>query len=165
MGQTWGPSGADRTQVRSMLAPWTLLVPICVSLWVSVSASLCLQKWPTIFYELGLYIKGNNLRLYSIIFVTCVGSFAVQLSCIHDDVIKWKHFPRYWPFVWCGEFTGQRKGQWRGASMFSLICVWINGWVSNREADDLWQYRVYCDVIIMYNWPKFNVRGNTILYV
>ena len=19
---------------------------------------------------------------------------------IHDDVIKWKHFPRYWPFVW-----------------------------------------------------------------
>ena len=22
----------------------------------------------------------------------------------HDDVIKWKHFPRYWPL--CGEFTG-----------------------------------------------------------
>ena len=22
---------------------------------------------------------------------------AVQIS--HDDVIKWKHFPRYWPFV------------------------------------------------------------------
>ena len=25
MGPTWGPSGADRTQVGSMLAPWTLL--------------------------------------------------------------------------------------------------------------------------------------------
>ena len=24
----------------------------------------------------------------------------------HDDVIKWKHFPRYWPFV--REFTGHR---------------------------------------------------------
>ena len=24
----------------------------------------------------------------------------------HDDVIKWKHFPRYWRFVW--EFTGHR---------------------------------------------------------
>ena len=24
----------------------------------------------------------------------------------HDDVIKWKQFPRYWPFVW--EFTGHR---------------------------------------------------------
>ena len=22
----------------------------------------------------------------------------------HDDVIKWKHFPRYWPFVW-GEIS------------------------------------------------------------
>ena len=29
------------------------------------------------------------------------------------------------------------KGQWRGALMFSLICVWINGWVNNREAGDL----------------------------
>ena len=25
MGQTWGPSGADRTQVGPMLAPWTLV--------------------------------------------------------------------------------------------------------------------------------------------
>ena len=24
----------------------------------------------------------------------------------HDDVIKWKHFPRYWPL--CGEFIGHR---------------------------------------------------------
>ena len=25
---------------------------------------------------------------------------------LHDDVIKWKHFSRYWPL--CGEFTGHR---------------------------------------------------------
>ena len=29
------------------------------------------------------------------------------------------------------------KGQWRGALMFPLICVWINGWVNNSEAGDL----------------------------
>ena len=23
-----------------------------------------------------------------------------EISRYHDDVIKWKHFPRYWPFVW-----------------------------------------------------------------
>ena len=28
MGPTWGPSGADRTQVGPMLAPWTLLFGI-----------------------------------------------------------------------------------------------------------------------------------------
>ena len=26
----------------------------------------------------------------------------------HDDVIKWKHFPRYWPFVW-GIHRGQKQ--------------------------------------------------------
>ena len=35
----------------------------------------------------------------------------------------------------------QHKGQWRGALMISLICVWINGWVNNREAGDLRRYR------------------------
>ena len=40
------------------------------------------------------------------------------------------------------------KGQWRGALMFSLICVWINGWVNNREAGDLRRYRAYYDVIV-----------------
>ena len=33
-----------------------------------------------------------------------------------------------------GEFP--YKGQWRGALMLSLICVWINGLVYNREAGD-----------------------------
>ena len=42
-----------------------------------------------------------------------------------------------------------RKGQWRGALMFSLICVWINGWVNNREAGDLRRYRAHYDVTLM----------------
>ena len=41
------------------------------------------------------------------------------------------------------------KGQWRGALMFSLICVWINGWVNNREAGDLWRHRCHYDVNVM----------------
>ena len=50
----------------------------------------------------------------------------------HDDVIKWKHFPRNWPFVrgiHRSPVNSTHKGQWRGALMFSLICVWINDWV------------------------------------
>ena len=64
-------------------------------------------------------------------------------SSIHDDVIKWKHFPRYWPFVrgiHRSPVNSPHKGQWRGALMFSLICVWINAWVNNREAGDLRRY-------------------------
>ena len=71
----------------------------------------------------------------------------------HDDVIKWKHFPRYWPFVrrthrWSA--NSPHKGQWRGALMFSLICVWINVWVNNREAGDLRCHRAHYGVIVMY---------------
>ena len=56
-------------------------------------------------------------------------------SLCHDDVIKWKHFPHYWPFV-RGIHRSRHKGQWCGSLMFSLICVWINGCVNNREAGD-----------------------------
>ena len=75
-----------------------------------------------------------------------------QSSYPHDDVIKWKHFPRNWPFVrgiHQSPVNSPHKGQWRRALMFSLICVWINDWVNNREAGDLRRYRAHYDVIVM----------------
>ena len=72
----------------------------------------------------------------------------------HDDVIKWKYFPRYWPFVrWIHRWpvNSPHKGQWRGALMFSLLCGWINGWVNNREAGDLRRHRAHYDVTVMLN--------------
>ena len=45
--------------------------------------------------------------------------------------------------------NSQHKGQWRRALMFSLICVWIKGWVNNREAGDLRRHRSHYDVIVM----------------
>ena len=74
---------------------------------------------------------------------------------VHDDVIKWKHFPRYWPYVrgiHRSRVNSPQKGQWRGALMSSLICVWINGWVNNREAGDLRRYRAHYDVTVMRNY-------------
>ena len=70
----------------------------------------------------------------------------------HDDVIKWKHFPRYWPFVWGihrSPVNSPHKGQWRGALMFTLICAWISGWVDNRKAGDLIRNRAHYDVSVM----------------
>ena len=34
--------------------------------------------------------------------------------------------------------------------MFSLICVWINGWVNNRGAGDLRRYRAHYHVTVMF---------------
>ena len=73
----------------------------------------------------------------------------------------WRHqmktFPRNWPFVrGIHRFpvNSPHKDQWRGALMFSLICVWINDWVNNREAGDLRHYRAHYDVTVMWFWDK-----------
>ena len=79
--------------------------------------------------------------VYSMHFETLIPS---DMNPEHDDVIKWKHFPRYWPFVrgiHRSPVNSPHKGQWRGAVVFTLICVWVNGCVNNREAGDL---RLYC---------------------
>ena len=69
---------------------------------------------------------------------------------IHSDVIKWKHFPRYWLFVrgiHRSPVNSPDKGQWRGALMFSMICVWINnigkqswGWWFETPSHPLWRH-------------------------
>ena len=54
----------------------------------------------------------------------------------HDDVSKWEHFPRHWPFVrgiHRSPVNSPHKGQWREALMFSLIS--INVWVNNEAGD------------------------------
>ena len=82
--------------------------------------------------------------------VTIIGRVSRRLN--HDDVIKWKHFPRYWPFVrgiHRSPVISPHKGQRRGAFMFSLICVWINGWVNNGETGGLRRHRPHNDVIVM----------------
>ena len=70
----------------------------------------------------------------------------------HDDVIIWRYFPRYWPFVrgihW-SPMNSQHKGQWRGALVFSLICNWVNGCINNRKAGDLRRDRVHFDATLM----------------
>ena len=78
----------------------------------------------------------------------------ISSKCIleHDVVIKWKHFPRNWPFlrgIHRSPVNSPDKGQWCGALMFSLICVWINGWVNNRKAGDSRRYRSHYDVTVM----------------
>ena len=73
-------------------------------------------------------------------------------NALDDDVIKWKHFPRYWTFVrgiHRSPVNSPHKGQWRGALMFSLIGDWINGWVNNREAGDLRRHCAHYGVIVM----------------
>ena len=98
--------------------------------------------WNLILPQMELNIRETFVRLLctGIVFrvsrVTSIPALSCNkqrcmMSCchgsvflIHDDVIEWKHFPRYWPFVrgiHRSPVNSPHKGQWRGALMLSLI--------------------------------------------
>ena len=77
-----------------------------------------------------MLVKGTPGILCQFRHISCY----FDLTAMHDDVIKWKHFSRYWPFVWGihrSPVNSPHKGQWRRVLMFSLIYAWINSWVNN----------------------------------
>ena len=132
MGPTWGPSRADRTHLGPMLAPWTLLSGY-ISKHYTIYADLCQAHVSRV---------GTNNYIPQ----------TLRYLLLHDDVIKWKHFQRHWPFVrgihqsWG---ISSFKGQWLGALMFSLTCTCTNGWVNNRDAGDFRRHRAHYDVTLM----------------
>ena len=109
-------------------------------------ASSCHNEW----MKNTIVVSGNHVPNFGVYWKCHFFGF---IFYSHDDVIKWKHFPRYWPFVrgiHRSLVNSPHKGQWRGALVFSLICVWINGWVNNREAGDLRRRRAHYDVTVMF---------------
>ena len=72
----------------------------------------------TIYWSRLLVIWGANTFVY-VVQYHASDTITGTRHCIrssHDDVIKWKLFPRYWTFV-------REIHQWRGALMFSMICA------------------------------------------
>ena len=99
---------------------------------------------------------------------------AIQTEmCHNDDVIIWKHFLRYWPFVrgiHRSPVNSPHKGQLRGNLMLSLISAWINCLANNRETGDLKRHQAHYDVTVMIahrdrnTWLRFchNTQYDTI---
>ena len=76
----------------------------------------------------------------------------------HDDVIKWKHFPRYWPFVWGihrSPVNSPHKDQWRGPLIFSLICAW-----KKRLNEQSWSW--WFETLSRPLWRQCNVEQSYI---
>ena len=83
-------------------------------------------------------------------FIISIYPYAPGLFRYHDDVIKWKHFPRYWPFVrgiHRPPVNSPHKGQWRGALMF-FFYLRLNkrlrkqswGWWFETLSHPLWRH-------------------------
>ena len=89
----------------------------------------------------------------------------------HDDVIKGKHFPRYWPFVQGihrSPVNSPHKGQWRGALMFSLMRLikqlskHSRGWWFETLSSPLWRH---CNEFLLIWTTKITISTWVILAV
>ena len=84
----------------------------------------------------------------------------------HDDVIKWKHFPRYWPFVrgiHRSLVNSLHKGQWRRALMFFFdlhqnkrLSKQSRGWWLEMLSCTLWRH---CNVKMSSYRNTFCITG------
>ena len=81
-------------------------------------------------------------------------------TTMHEDVIKWKHFPRYWPFVrGIHPVTGEFPAVTRSFDVF-IDLLRINRWVNNGEAGDLRHLLAHYDIIVMVCLVSVGVTVN-----
>ena len=95
--------------------------------------------------SMSIYLGKQQLLLQ--ILIQCT------VEWLHDDVIKWKHFPRHWTFVrgiHRSPVNSPHKCQWHGALMFSFICAGIKCSVNNDEAGDLRHHHTHYDVAVTW---------------
>ena len=92
----------------------------------------CIALFIDCFVHMWIYIFNKMVKMTYILSICnhipiAYKYIAVEIYLIIDprhDVIKWKHFPRYWPFVWNSpviiEFPSQRPGTRRFDVFFDL---------------------------------------------
>ena len=95
------------------------------------------------FIQNCLYIYWNML-LHTIISGTCASTkigynsmislLSTDSMVFHDDVIKWKHFPRYWPFT-------------KASNAENRLCKQSWGWWFETPQRSLWRH---CNVCTNY---------------
>ena len=91
-GTTWGPSGPDRTQVRPMLAPWTLLSGIPT---ISMAIRYLKAVWPQPQEHWIVFLSHHLLIMYSY----CTVFYELAKRYLKSAVLSWNIVPPYTGFV------------------------------------------------------------------
>ena len=100
--------------------------------WVTSICSQSIQCWFMLCEAITFYIHNNN--------------HCVSWQSAGDDLILWHHQMETFPAS-LALFAGNSPVS--GSLMFSLICVWTNGWINTRDAGDLRRYRANYDVTVI----------------
>ena len=132
-GLTWGPPGADKTQVGPC---WPHELAICDSISTGFSRVLFI----TVIMSILMISceKFNHMRLYH--FTSC-GTIMRRMTPSYGKIFRF-----IGPLC---RVNSPHKDRWRGALMFSSICAWTNGWVSNHGAGNLRRNRAHYGITVM----------------
>ena len=76
-------------------------------------------------------------------------------SRLHDNFMRWRWFPRYWPFVrgihqCLVDIPPKTSVTW--ALMFPLVLSLTDGWKNSQVVGDLIRHESHCDGILMDSW-------------
>ena len=101
-------------------------------------------------YVDGPWYKHNYPGMGQILIRLALSEITAMTIVDRDIVTWWRHqMETFSALLAICAGNSPVPGQWRGVLMFSLICVWINGGVNNRESGDLRRDRAHYVVIIM----------------
>ena len=70
----------------------------------------------------------------------------------HDDVIKWKHFPCYWPCVrgiHRSPVNSLYKGQWRGGALMFSVMIYASRYIHTNDANGVFAVKIETNILSM----------------
>ena len=69
--------------------------------------------------------------------------FIIQTTKLYDDVMAWKLFPHYVPWMKNPGLTSGFSSKWWGVSMFSLLLPWTISSKDSRGAVRFWRLKAH----------------------
>ena len=132
------------------------MVATDITTWSIIYVFIIFTKYHFSFHTCRVDCARHLSKKFSLIFDGPHNLIGNYLFIILHWLTWWRHRMKTFPAllaIYAGNSpvpgNSRHEGQWRGALMFSLICVWINGWVNNGKAGDLRRYRAHYDVTVM----------------
>ena len=107
MGSSISMKSLIRSEDRNSTPSLVCETPLAITVWC--------QRW----------IKGQLSLMYKYENSVCSGHKKIKV--FHDDVIKWTHFPRNWPFV-----RGIHRSRWIPHSKASDAELWCFLWSASE---------------------------------
>ena len=133
MEPTWGPSGADRTQVGPILAPWTWLSGL-------ISPSPASSAYKRLFQAVLFSWKRQNIHI---------------LSKFNE-----KHFYKYWMCIYCHGIwkIQEQPGNWKMSNN-----LWIVSWISSERwyNEAIWHFKAPAPCCLFNSLLRFATNKNT----